>query len=233
MKNKDFIFTIIGLVLVLGLVIGLCVWVANSDKTPTEDPGVTDSADNGSDSDTNGGGTSTQKPSGGSATQNPSNSVSSFYESGDLGYITHNGVTTFYVRVNSRPTDGDGYDCADEHTIIIYPDNFIAAPGYTLACKFSIDEGETWIDFYNDSGDLYAVLNGDRVYLPLDKDFLVAYTEIRNCDDPLGILQDLKNKIFDDISVKDGCCEADHVYYTKFGVFSAHKAAPDKNGNIG
>lgn len=231
MKKKDFIFGLVGLILILGVVIGLVVWFnrpgdsATPDDTtkPSGNVGIIEDSDKDNESDS----LQSDIESDSQSDTNKNNSeLSNDYQIGDVGFVTRDNITTFYVEVSAAYFPITSSYCSNTWSVNLLDNEITPVTSYPLAYKFSIDGGDTWHNMQKQQDtDMYICANsqGDRTYVSLDSKILVAYTQIENCADPMLILDQLNNTVFDSKDIIDGCCGS-YTYYTKFDLYMFHKS---------
>ena len=239
MKKSELIIASVGLVLVLAVILGVCVFIFNYDSFLDE---VTDSLGSGSDSSGSG------SDSSGDSNKDTSGTVvkptySDFYVDGDLGYITQDGVTTFFL-ILSAPEYVNSSTC-ERYWCFSYEKNYIVHTVTTdvsteLCHKYSLNGDFVWKDLTSNGS--YHGLNVDTVggmvsNLPgqTDKVYLALY-QVENIENPMTEIEFMRENAFrNDYRISGACywCGGVYVGYSGFVIDIDHRLKPDDNGAIG
>ena len=157
-----------------------------------------------------------------------------FYVDGDLGYRVIGNQTVFFL-VCENPswylTAQDYYN--NTWYLTVDHKNCVSYEGLTVDIRYSKDKGVTWGSLTKvaddstegDGTNMYALYN-----IGAEETVYLSYCFVSNCEDPLTILNDLKDNVFDDlysenITLTDGTKLVE--YYNDFPVYRYNYSYPD------
>ena len=266
MKKSEIIIACVGLVLVFAVLFGVGAFLTNYDEMIDDFTNPSDGTNNPSDGtnkpsdgtnkpsdDTNNPSDGTNKPSGGTNNDTSDSVVTpsnpDYFMEGDIGYITKDGITTFFVAASAPEDLNLEYGCYKLWTLRYISEDVKVYNNAVLAHKYSLDGGATWTDFhenaekYQDIGvrtDCSMKIDGDLLYVSTSIEILIAYTQIQNCSNPMEYLTYLRENVFNkkipSTSIDRVFCDAcggEYYTYEGFCWYASHKDKPDENGAVG
>ena len=198
-KKNNVILSILCLILAFACMVALLSVGEDDNKSDNKNDNKnsnssTDSSDSSESTDSEDTSTDTDNSSG---TQ-----TASFYLDGDLGYRVIGNQTVFFL-VCENPswyTTAANY-YKNSWYIHIDPKDCVSYEGLTVDIRYSKNKGVTWSALTKvaddstegDGTNIYALYN-----IGADETVYLSYAFVSNCADPVSVLSDLKENIFND-----------------------------------
>ena len=189
-KKNNVILSILCLILAFACMVALLS--VGEDKgvdVPSDTDKVqdTDSGDNGDNTDS--GNTSVTKPA-------------EFYLDGDLGYRVIGNQTVFFLVCENPSWYTSAYEMF-KHTwyLDVNPTTCVSYEGLTIDIRYSKNKGVTWSPLTKtaEGNDDKEVFNIYSLYnIGASETVYLSYAFVSNCVDPVSVLSDLRENVFDD-----------------------------------
>ena len=235
MSKKNIILGVIALVLILGTVLGVMAWVAMLEELPSGSNDVVNN-DSNNDSDnafnngtSNGsGGNNTSNNNGENNTDSSNGSDSSdsviypsLFMDDDIGYVTKNGITTFFIEITPPEfpsSSSPDYSLYKDTWNVSITKNDLDLKGVSqLDLKLTDNLDEEWVSFdsyfvTNENGTITATVFG----IAKNDMFYVAFASVENCENPMSLLSEFRSRVFDAKEIYDSVYGFSYAAYPNF-----------------